>query len=233
MDRFLLESVRDAKAQEFETLVQAPRMIVSNYDIQFTQLSRYAPYLVQTERERIKRFIKGLHRPIYRILVSQRFTSYPEVVDAARKIEAGHTEVRVERERSKKNQGEGSSKYRDPSRGEDVNIAGQQGQRDGNLLRGSAFFSPPNQRKNFQFRSPPRSSDFSGVTYKWAMSNGITNSNPRQSGRWGSFCTFCGQIHTGPCNQMTVFCYECGGIGHVKSDCPTHRHNHEMARSSI
>ncbi|WRX28545.1 zinc finger protein [Theobroma cacao] len=41
------------------------------------------------------------------------------------------------------------------------------------------------------------------------------------------------QIHTGPCNQMTVFCYECGGIGHVKKDCPTHRHNQEMARGSI
>ncbi|EOY16839.1 Uncharacterized protein TCM_035732 [Theobroma cacao] len=69
MDRFLLESVRDAKAQEFETLMQALGMTVSDYDIQFTQLSRYTPYLVQTERERIKRFIKGLHRTIYIILV--------------------------------------------------------------------------------------------------------------------------------------------------------------------
>ncbi|WRX19289.1 Retrotransposon gag domain - like 10 [Theobroma cacao] len=46
MERFLPESVRDAKAQEFETLIQAPGMTVSDYDIQFTQLSSYAPYLV-------------------------------------------------------------------------------------------------------------------------------------------------------------------------------------------
>ncbi|XP_017970466.1 PREDICTED: uncharacterized protein LOC108660710 [Theobroma cacao] len=30
-----------------------------------------------------------------------------------------------------------------------------------------------------------------------------------------------------------AFCYECGGIGHVKRDCPTYRHNQEMARGSI
>ncbi|EOY08649.1 Uncharacterized protein TCM_023509 [Theobroma cacao] len=66
MDRFLPESMRDTKAQEFETLMQAPGMIVSDYDIQFTQLSRYAPYLVQTKRERIKRFIKGLQGHIDR-----------------------------------------------------------------------------------------------------------------------------------------------------------------------
>ncbi|EOY25755.1 Uncharacterized protein TCM_027124 [Theobroma cacao] len=130
MDRFLPESVRDAKTQEFETLMQALGMTVSDYDIQFTQLSRYALYLVQTEKERIKRFIKGLHEPIYKILVSQRFQSYPEVVDAARKLEARRKEVGAERERSKRNRGEGSSKYRDPSRGKDANIVGQQGRRD-------------------------------------------------------------------------------------------------------
>ncbi|EOX94071.1 Uncharacterized protein TCM_003164 [Theobroma cacao] len=126
IDRFLPESVRDDKEQEFETLMQALGMIVSDYDIQFTQLSRYAPYLVQTERERIKRFIKGLHKLIYKILVSKRFTSYLEVVDAARKIEVGHAEVGVERDKSKRNRGEGFSRYKDPSRGKDVNIAGQQ-----------------------------------------------------------------------------------------------------------
>ncbi|WRX16069.1 hypothetical protein QQP08_008556 [Theobroma cacao] len=114
-------------------LTKAPGMTMSDYDIQFTQLSRYAPYMVQTERERIKR-------------------------------------------------------------GKNVDIAGQPGRRDGNLLRGSTFSSPPNQRRNFQFRSPP---------------------------------------HSRPCNQMKAFYYECGGIGHVKRDCPTYRHNQEMARNSI
>ncbi|WRX14044.1 Retrotransposon gag domain - like 10 [Theobroma cacao] len=164
MDRFLPESVRYAKAQEFKTLMQAPGMTI--------------------------------------ILVFQRFTSYPEVVDAARKIEAGHREVGVEREGSKRNRGEGSSRYRDPSSGKDTNIVGQPGRSDGNLLKGSAFSSPLNQRRNFQFRSPPRNNDFSGINYRMAMSSGMTNSNPR-------------------------------GIGHVKRDCPTHRHSQEMARGSI
>ncbi|WRX26032.1 Retrotransposon gag domain - like 10 [Theobroma cacao] len=151
MDRFLPESVRDAKTQEFETLMQALGMTVSDYDIQFTQLSRYALYLVQTEKERIKRFIKGLHEPIYKILVSQRFQSYPEVVDAARKLEARRKEVGAERERSKRNRGEGSSKYRDPSRGKDANIVGQQGRRDGNLLRRQKSFAD-NGRRPLEFK---------------------------------------------------------------------------------
>lgn len=155
INRFLLENMRDAKSHEFETLIQVPGMTVSDYDIQFTKLSRYASYLVQTERERIKRFIKGLHRPIYRILVSQTFRSYPEIVDAFKKIEAGRTKVRVERERSKRNRGEGSFRYKDPNRGKDANVVGQPGRRDGNLLGGSTFSSPLNQRINFQFRSPP------------------------------------------------------------------------------
>ena len=49
MERFLPESVRRARAREFEELKQLPNMTVVEYDMRFTQLSRYAPYLVSTE----------------------------------------------------------------------------------------------------------------------------------------------------------------------------------------
>ena len=49
MERFLPESVRRVRALEFEELKQLPNMIVVEYDVRFTQLSRYAPYLVPTE----------------------------------------------------------------------------------------------------------------------------------------------------------------------------------------
>ncbi|EOY03223.1 DNA/RNA polymerases superfamily protein [Theobroma cacao] len=47
--------VRNAIAREFEALVQTSSMTVSDYDINFTQLSRYAPYLVSTKEMKIQR----------------------------------------------------------------------------------------------------------------------------------------------------------------------------------
>lgn len=49
MDKFLLESVREQKAMEFERLRQDASMTVNDYVEQFVELSRYAPYLVGTE----------------------------------------------------------------------------------------------------------------------------------------------------------------------------------------
>ena len=65
MEQFILESVRRAKAREFEDLKKMPIMSVTEYDIKFTQLSRYAPHLVLMERMRIKRFVDGLVKPLF------------------------------------------------------------------------------------------------------------------------------------------------------------------------
>ena len=62
---FLPESVRDARAREFETLVQADRMTVIEYDVTFTRLSRFAPHLIATEEMKVKRFINGLRDYLY------------------------------------------------------------------------------------------------------------------------------------------------------------------------
>lgn len=51
MARFLPECVRDARAMEFERLVKTPN--ISEYNVRFSQLSRYAPYLVAAEKMRI------------------------------------------------------------------------------------------------------------------------------------------------------------------------------------
>ncbi|WRX11172.1 Retrotransposon gag domain - like 10 [Theobroma cacao] len=61
LDQFLPLSVRNARAREFETLVQTLSMTVSEYDIKFTQLARYAPYLVSTEEMKIQNVHGGIH----------------------------------------------------------------------------------------------------------------------------------------------------------------------------
>ena len=53
-----------------ETLVQTSSMTVSEYDIKFTQLARYAPYLVSTEEMKIQRFVDGLVEQLFRAVAS-------------------------------------------------------------------------------------------------------------------------------------------------------------------
>uniref|UniRef100_A0A6N2MJX2 Retrotransposon gag domain-containing protein n=1 Tax=Salix viminalis TaxID=40686 RepID=A0A6N2MJX2_SALVM len=70
LDRFLPQSVRDARLYEFERLSQGS-MTVDEYDMKFTQLSRYAKHVLPTEEWRVKRFIKGLKSSMYIKMVSQ------------------------------------------------------------------------------------------------------------------------------------------------------------------
>lgn len=81
MNRFLPLSVREARATEFERLVQTTNMTVAEYDVLYTRLSRYAPYLVPTEEMRANRFVRGLVTPLFNAVAPQRFTVYAKAVD--------------------------------------------------------------------------------------------------------------------------------------------------------
>jgi len=64
-EKYIPRVAKDKLAIEFQELKKG-RMSVSQYDIKFTQLSRYAVGLVHEEADRIKRFVRGL-RPEIRI----------------------------------------------------------------------------------------------------------------------------------------------------------------------
>uniref|UniRef100_A0A6N2MLC2 Retrotransposon gag domain-containing protein n=1 Tax=Salix viminalis TaxID=40686 RepID=A0A6N2MLC2_SALVM len=91
---------------EFERLSQGS-MTVDEYDMKFTQLSRYAKHVLPTEEWRVKRFIKGLKSSIYIEMVSQVFSSYSSAVDYARLIEAQELEDMVAGQ-SKRPRGKGN-----------------------------------------------------------------------------------------------------------------------------
>ncbi|WRX19285.1 zinc finger protein [Theobroma cacao] len=78
--------LEDVAAREFEALVQTLSMTVSEYDIKFIQLARYAPYLVSTEEIKIQRFVDGLMEPLFRAVASRDFNTYSTVVDCAQRI---------------------------------------------------------------------------------------------------------------------------------------------------
>ena len=69
MERFVLESVRRAKAKEFEDLKQLSSISMTKYNIEFKKLSQYALHLIPIEKMKIGRFINGLVRHLFRAMV--------------------------------------------------------------------------------------------------------------------------------------------------------------------
>ena len=62
-NKFIPKHYRDQKMKEFEQLVQGD-LLVQEYEISFTHLSRFVENLIQPESERVRRFIKGLRADI-------------------------------------------------------------------------------------------------------------------------------------------------------------------------
>jgi hypothetical protein len=60
LDRFLPQSVKDARVYEFERLSQEI-IIMDEYGLKFTQLRRYYTHLISIEEWRVKRFIRELN----------------------------------------------------------------------------------------------------------------------------------------------------------------------------
>ncbi|EOY03090.1 Uncharacterized protein TCM_017531 [Theobroma cacao] len=117
LDQFLSLNVRNARAREFETLVQTSSMTVLEYDIKFMQLERYAPYLVSTEDMKIQRFTGGLVELLFRAVASRDFNTYSTIVDCAQRIEMRTSESRAVRDRAKRAKTEGYQGHRDFSSG--------------------------------------------------------------------------------------------------------------------
>ncbi|XP_021278469.1 uncharacterized protein LOC110412266 [Herrania umbratica] len=72
MDRFMPRTMQAAKAREFEALEQTPKMMVFEYDVQFTQLSRYTSYLMSFKEMRVNWFVTELTKYLFKVVVLQR-----------------------------------------------------------------------------------------------------------------------------------------------------------------
>ena len=60
LDRFFLQQLRKAKILEFINLRQG-NMMVREYSLRFTQLSRYAPHVVADNRAKMSKFVLGVN----------------------------------------------------------------------------------------------------------------------------------------------------------------------------
>ena len=102
VERFMPESLRNAKAREFELLKQTEGMSVLDYDTKFNQLARYAPHMVMTDNMKAKRFTNGLKEYLFRAVPLTRTSTYSDVLDTSLRFEARAKERQIEQEPQKK-----------------------------------------------------------------------------------------------------------------------------------
>ncbi|XP_058202900.1 uncharacterized protein LOC131317359 [Rhododendron vialii] len=84
--QYFPDSSRDQLRDQFEKLEQG-NMTVSEYALRFQSLSRFAPELVATEDRKCRRFERGLHSSVKRLVVAQHKMRYFEIVECARSVE--------------------------------------------------------------------------------------------------------------------------------------------------
>lgn len=87
LSKFLPSVERDRLMNDFLHLKQR-KLTVSEYEIEFSKLSRFAPGLVSVEADRIKRFLGGLRSDVQQLALAHGAVTYAGVVEAALKIEA-------------------------------------------------------------------------------------------------------------------------------------------------
>ncbi|KAH6777420.1 RNA recognition motif and CCHC-type zinc finger domains containing protein [Perilla frutescens var. frutescens] len=88
LTRYFPESFKTKMETEFLNLRQGG-MTVIEYERRFNCLSRYAPYIVDTDEKKARHFERGLRPEIAGILLGQRLRTYGEVIEMAQAISHG------------------------------------------------------------------------------------------------------------------------------------------------
>ena len=70
-------------------------MTVMQYDREFRKLARFAPDLVTTAKESVKRFISGLRPIMQKDLSILEFNTCAEILNKALKLENGYTQLQA------------------------------------------------------------------------------------------------------------------------------------------
>ncbi|XP_028093420.1 uncharacterized protein LOC114293537 [Camellia sinensis] len=95
--------VRDRKTTEFQMLTQGNKA-VAEYDHAFTKLTRYAPYMVNNEYRKARKFESGLRDPIQDRVNMLNMPTYAGVLDKAILAEANLSRSQSSGENQRKRQ---------------------------------------------------------------------------------------------------------------------------------
>lgn len=193
LEKYFPEHMESKMEIKFLELKQNNRT-VAEYEKEFTELSRFVPHFVDTDKKKARRFQHGLKPWIQTRVAAFELTEYVKVVNKAEVIEAGSNFDPKENE-GKKRKAESWGGY--PTSGSFQN---QNGRRPGfqsvrfggfNQAESAGSVQVGNQGNESQFKQPrPPLPD----------------------------CEVCGKKHRGVCTQGG--CHNCGQEGHQRMNCP-------------
>jgi hypothetical protein len=200
-DRYLSPAIRDRLRREFMSWVQGD-MTVLQYEERFIMLSYYAPELVANERDKIDRFIQGLHDDYQDRMSAVEYESFRKAVDAA---------LRCETRALMSSRGSRALEVGGPSQGPSKRLSSRSESSGGSGLgspsvdtRSSSGRHGHGARQRFREAS--------------SRSSGASIDVPIQ--RTYPQCLSCGRHHLGQCQAGSRVCFQCGQHGHYRRECP-------------
>ncbi|MQL72510.1 hypothetical protein Taro_004835 [Colocasia esculenta] len=99
--KFVPEHIQDKMEQEYLSLTQGS-MTVLEYEARFSELSKYAPYVIEDERRKTKKFVLGLKPSLRTRLVAFDHRTLDEALSAACRQEGEMEQYLEEKKASQK-----------------------------------------------------------------------------------------------------------------------------------
>ena len=86
LEKYFPETENHQREKEFIDLVQG-NMTVQEYTTRFERLSRFAPYMVDTQKRRVRKYTQGLRSHLRRYLIEHQDRRFEDIVGMATALE--------------------------------------------------------------------------------------------------------------------------------------------------
>nr|XP_027099063.1 uncharacterized protein LOC113718353 [Coffea arabica] len=99
-EKYLPSIVQEKRENDFIILRQGT-LSVSEYEIQFTNLSKFAPEFITMEQRRVRRFVHELNVEVQEFLAATQINTFTEILEKTQRIEITRAQVKAFHARKK------------------------------------------------------------------------------------------------------------------------------------